>query len=189
MRKIILTVATTLDGFIEGPHGELDWLMKDPSVDFADILNEILLDVDAIFYGRVSYELWGNYRPGPEASDRLKAAYELQHSKQKYVFSRTIGNDDTQAIFLNGDLEKNVRQILKQRGKNIWLYGGANLLTQFINLGLVDIYRMAVHPVLIGAGKPLFQNVQQQVNLRLEKATTSATGVVVMSYNFIKTNP
>ena len=117
MRKIILTVATTLDGFIEGPNGELDWLVKDPDTDFGDILASILADVDAIFYGRVSYGHWGNYQPGPEASGKLKAAYALLHSKQKYVFSRTTGKDNTKAIFIRNDLENNVQRILHQPGK------------------------------------------------------------------------
>ena len=186
MRKIILTLATTLDGFIEGPNGELDWLVKDPSIDFGDILSNILADVDAIFYGRVSYNTWGNYQPGQEASDKLKAAYASLHSKQKYVFSRTTGNDDTKTIFFKNDLEKNVRRILEEPGKNIWLYGGASLVSSFINLGLIDIYRLAVHPVIIGAGKPLFQNIGHRVDLRLETAAPSGIGIIMLTYNAIK---
>jgi len=186
MRKIILTVATTLDGFIEGPNGELNWLVKDPTTDFGDILNNILADVDTIFYGRVSYDRWGHYQPGEDAGEKLKAAYALLHSKQKYVFSRTTGNDDTKTVFIPNDLEMNVRKILQQPGKNIWLYGGASLVSSFANLGLVDIYQLAVHPVIIGAGKPLFQNIRQRINLQLESATPSRSGVVVLSYTSIK---
>jgi dihydrofolate reductase len=72
MRKIILDLAVTLDGFIEGPNGEIDWIVSDGETDFGDILNEILVDIDTIFYGRVSYELWGNYRP-PENVSSIRA--------------------------------------------------------------------------------------------------------------------
>jgi dihydrofolate reductase len=77
VRKLILNLAITLDGFIEGPNGEIDWLVRDPEVDFGDILNEILSDKDAIFYGRVSYDKWGNFQPDADASSKIKEAYEL----------------------------------------------------------------------------------------------------------------
>lgn len=86
MRKIILNLAVSLDGIIEGPNGELDWLVRDESIDFADILNDILSDKDIIFYGRISYEKWGNYEPEGNVSSKLKAAYQLLHSKTKICF-------------------------------------------------------------------------------------------------------
>ena len=100
MRKVILNLAVTLDGFIEGPNGEIDWLVRDEKTDFADILADILKDIDVIFYGRVSYEKWGNYFPEDNARQKLKNAYQLLHSKQKYVFSRSKTNDN-KAIFIN----------------------------------------------------------------------------------------
>src|SRR6266480_2718295 len=128
MRKIILNLAVTLDGFIEGPNGELDWLVRDEETDFGDILNEILLDKDIIFYGRISYERWGNYQPAENTSPKLRKAYGLLHSKMKYVFSRTKTNDNTNAIFINSDIKERVREIKQQPGKNIWLYGGGKLI-------------------------------------------------------------
>ena len=88
MRKIILNLTLTLDGFIEGPNGEIDWIVGDSSTDFGDILDEIIRDKDAIFYGRKSHELWGNYSP-EQGSQKLKDAYALMHTKTKYVFSET----------------------------------------------------------------------------------------------------
>ena len=100
MRKIILNLTLTLDGFIEGPDGEIDWIVSDNSVDFGDILHEIISDKDAIFYGRKSYELWGNYSP-EQGSQKLKDAYAIMHSKTKYVFSESKTSDDTNAVFIN----------------------------------------------------------------------------------------
>src|SRR5687768_3430467 len=159
MRKIILNLAISLDGFIEGPNGEIDWLVRDESIDFADILNDILSDKDIIFYGRVSYEKWGRYEPEGNASSKLKAAYNLLHSKTKYVFSRTKQNDNSKAIFINSNIKEKVQEIVRQPGNNIWLYGGSKLTTTFINLDLVDVYKLAVHPVILGRGKPLFENI------------------------------
>lgn len=88
MRKIILNLAITLDGYIEGQHGERDWLVRGEQIDFGDILQDILRDKDAIFYGRISYEKWGNTLPEERASQKIKDAYKLLHSKQKYVSQR-----------------------------------------------------------------------------------------------------
>lgn len=181
MRNVILNLATSLDGFIEGPNGELDWLFRDASVDFGDILTEILSDKDAIFYGRVSYEKWGNFSPD-DASPKIDAAYKKLHSLQKYVFSKTMSGDDTDAIFINSSIEEVVREIKGRSGKNIWLYGGGKLITTFLNLDLVDEYRLAVHPVIIGEGKPLFENIKDRHRLKLVEAKPHPSGVILLNY-------
>jgi len=181
MRKIILDLAVTLDGYIEGPNGEIDWLVKDETIDFGDILINILADIDIIFYGRVSYEKWGNYHPGDNASKKLKAAYDLLHSKTKYVFSTTKTSDD-KAIFINANIKQQVQEIVQQPGKNIWLYGGGKLITTFINLDLVDVYRLAVHPVILGSGSPLFKDIKERALLELRDAKAFNSGVVLLNY-------
>ncbi len=181
MRKIILDLAVTLDGYIEGPNGEIDWITGDTQTDFADIIKDILVGIDAIFYGRISYELWGNYRPEEEAGTKLKEAYELLHSKKKYVFSTTMA-DDGKATIIRSDIEKKVQEILKQPGENIWLYGGGKLTTTFINLGLIDVYRLAVYPVILGSGKPLFEDIETRTNLKLIDVKPSESGILLLNY-------
>lgn len=181
MRKIILDVAVTLDGFIEGPNGEIDWIVEDNETDFGDVLTDILDGIDTIFYGRISYEKWGNYSPEGDVSQKLKEAYELLHSKKKYVFSTTQSGDG-EATFIHSDIKENVDQILQAPGENIWLYGGGKLLTSFINLGLVDVFRLAVQPVILGKGLPLFANIEQRVNLQLMEATTTKSGMLLLKY-------
>jgi dihydrofolate reductase len=106
----------------------------------------------------------------------------LLHSKQKYVFSTTKANDNSKAIFINSNIEENILNILKQPGKNIWLYGGGKLTTTFINLGLVDIYRLAVHPVILGSGKPLFKDIKNRISLKSGNAIVSESGVILLTY-------
>jgi dihydrofolate reductase len=132
MRDIILDLAVSLDGFIEGPNGETDWcIMED---DFPGFLSGI----DTIFYGRVSYDTWGNYTPEAIAGLTEQVLWREVHSKQKYVFSRE-SRFDKNAIFISNDIAEKVMEIKKQEGKDIWLYGGANLIRSFITLGLIDI--------------------------------------------------
>jgi dihydrofolate reductase len=96
-RRIILDLAVTLDGFIEGTNGEIDWCIMDSDMGFIDFLNQI----DTILYGRKSYELWGEYTPETDVSETEQELWDLVHSKQKYVFSRTKKGTDDKAIFIN----------------------------------------------------------------------------------------
>jgi dihydrofolate reductase len=88
MRKVILNLAITLDGFIEGLNAEMDWLVRDEETDFGDIFNEILSDKDVIFFGRISYDKWGNFQPDENASQKTKDAYKLMRSKQSKILKQ-----------------------------------------------------------------------------------------------------
>lgn len=178
-RRIILDVAVTLDGLIEGKNGEVDWCMMDPEMGFINFLDQI----DTILYGRKSYDLWGQFTPGTEDSDTEKEIWALVHSKEKYVFSRTQNGSDNKAIFINDNLLEEVNKLKEKPGKDIWLYGGASLNTTFINLGLVDEYRLSVHPVILGEGKPLFIDIKQRLNLKMVNTKTFSSGVVQLIYH------
>lgn len=177
MRKIILDLAVTLDGFIEGPNGEVDWCIMDDDMDFGGFLSSI----DTLFYGRVSYDMWGNFQPDANASETEKSIWSSVHSKKKYVFS---GNpkQDNNATFITSDVAEKVAEIQRQDGKDIWLYGGAKLIKTFIHLNLIDIYRISVHPTVLGAGKPLFENLKERINLKLVGVNRFRSGVVQLIY-------
>ena len=104
------------------------------------------------------------------------------HSKKKYVFSKDPEKDGI-AKYISSDIPSSVNEIKSQPGKDIWLYGGAGIITTFINMGLVDSYLLAVHPVILGAGKPLFSNIQHRVGLSLDNITSSKSGVVLIEYS------
>lgn len=181
MKKIILDLATTLDGFIEGPNGEIDWCIMDDDMDFDGFLSNI----DTIFYGRVSYDSWGNYQPDAKASPEEIKLWEAVHSKKKFVFSSQV-RDDQNATFINTDIVEKVEEIKRQGGKDIWLYGGAGLIKTFIQSNLIDIYRISVHPVALGSGKPLFEDMKERLNLRLLKTNAFRSGVVQLIYEPVK---
>lgn len=177
MRKVILDLAVTLDGFIEGPNGEVDWCIMDDDMDFQGFL----VGIDTILYGRVSYEMWGNYEPDPNASETEKAIWEAVHSKNKIVFS-SKPHQDGKATFITSGIPEKIAEIKQQVGKDIWLYGGAKLITSFIHHGLIDIYRISVHPTVLGAGKPLFQDLKERINLQLIDVNRFKSGVVQLIY-------
>lgn len=180
MRKIILDLAVTLDGFIEGPNGEIDWCIMDEEMNF----DAFLADIDTIFYGRISYDLWGNYQPQDTDPPAIQQLFAAIHGKQKIVFSRTQQShpDDGQVLFISDNIESQVNTIKNSPGKNIWLYGGASLITTFIASNLIDEYRLSVHPVALGKGKPLFETIQQRLNLSLIQTKVFQSGVVQLCY-------
>lgn len=178
-RRIILDLAVTLDGFIEGPNGEVDWCIMDSEMGFIDFLNQI----DTILYGRKSYNLWGQFTPENEDSDMEKEMWDIIHRKEKYVFSTTQKGTDNKATFISDDIAEEVAQLKKKPGKDIWLYGGAGLITTFMNLGLVDEFRLSVHPVILGEGRPLFTDLKQRVNLKLVRTRNFSSGVVQLIYH------
>ena len=177
MKKVILNLAVTLDGFIEGPKGEIDWCIMDDDMEF----DAFIASIDTMFYGRVSYDAWGNYEPDVTASPAEKAMWEGIHSKNKFVFS-SQDRQDEKATFISDDIANKVAEIKKQGGKDIWLYGGASLIKTFIDLGLIDVYKISVHPVVLGSGKPLFEDLKGRIGLKLTDVRIFKSGVVELTY-------
>lgn len=178
-RKVILDLAVTLDGLIEGKNGEVDWCIMEPEMDFPKFLHQI----DTILYGRKSFDLWGDYAPGEDATPEYMEMWDIVQQKEKYVFSRTKKYDDGKVHYINEPVGEVVQSLKSVPGKDIWLYGGAELITSFINEQLVDEFQLSVHPVVLGEGKPLFKDIQERVNLKLVKSRTFPSGVVQLIYS------
>lgn len=168
MRKIILGLAVSLDGFIEGPNGEYDWCFTDQDYGLSDFFKQI----DTIFMGRKSYEL----------AQRMEGENPWK-GMTTYVFSNSLKEvKDENVKLITGDIEKQVNDVRKQPGKDIWMFGGAELLTYFVNNGWIDEYWLSVHPIILGAGKPLFQNIASRKKLRLTDHKIYETGLVSLRY-------
>lgn len=182
MKRIILNLAVTLDGYIEGPNGEIDWCIMDDDMNF----DAFIESVDTIFYGRVSYDLWGNFQADENTGSAEKIMWQNIHSKKKFVFS-SQNRTNEKATFISSDIANKVAEIKEQGGKDIWLYGGANLIKTFINWGLIDIYKISVHPVALGSGKPLFEDLKERVELKLTETRVFKSGVVELTYEPKKT--
>jgi dihydrofolate reductase len=129
----------------------------------------------------VSYDAWGNFHPDTNAGPDEHTIWNEVHSKHKVVFSRHPGKNDS-ATFISSDIAETVNGMKKQTGKDIWLYGGASLIKTFIREGLIDVYRISVHPTVLGSGKPLFEDLKERLELRLIQANTFKSGVVQLIY-------
>ena len=173
MRKVILGVAVSLDGFIEGPNGEYDWCLTDQDYGLSDFFKR----VDTIFVGRKTYEMSLGMEGGDAGLPQFK----------EYIFSTTLSNVKDGAVLIKDNIKNEVEKIKKEKGKDIWLFGGASLTTSFMNLRLVDELSLAFHPILLGSGKPLFQHIQDRINLTLLDTKTYSSGLVSLTYSIENT--
>ena len=168
MRRIRYQVAASLDGYIAGPKGEFDWIMMDPEIDFHELFSQF----DTMLVGRKSFEVIA--QQGDDGMYGMKVL----------VFSRKLRQKDHPDVTI---VAKNVKRTLsalrKQRGKDIWLFGGGLLFRSLLDLGLVDSVEIAVIPVLLGGGIPLLPPPAKQAKLKLTgHKVYKKSGIVALEY-------
>jgi len=175
MRKIIAGFATSIDGFIEGPKGEIDWIIYDKE-QFKELAQH-WKRMDAMFYGRKTYLSVQKMSQGVDS----KQANPFAHMKH-YVFSETLTAVKDEFILIKGDLKAEVEKIRNQPGKEIAVFGGAELLSSLLNLDLVDELTLAICPVLLGKGKPFFPFVEKRINWSVKEVKSFASGLTSITY-------
>ena len=185
MRKVILFNMVTLDGFFEGPNGEIDWHNVDE--EFNEFAVHQVNTADGLIFGRVTYELMASYWPTPAAQAADPIVAEKMNTMPKIVFSRTLNSVDwNNTRLVKGDAAEEISKIKQQPGRDLLIFGSADLASNLTNLGLIDEYRIMVNPVVLGKGNPLFKDIKEKLNLRLLKTKTFGNGNVLLYYEPIK---
>jgi dihydrofolate reductase len=168
MRKLIHFVHQSVDGYIEGPNGEFDWPVVGPEL--SGYGRELDEQVDAILYGRVVWEMMSAFWPQAESisNDPHDLAYApIWRAKPKFVVSSTLATADWNTTVIGGNAAEQVRALKQLPGKDIVLMGGAKLAAELARHGLIDEYRIVVHPVLLGGGRLLFEEQRTRAGLTL----------------------
>lgn len=187
MRKLKLQVQMTIDGFVAGPNGELDWMSFQPWDDqLTAFVNELTDSSDTILMGRNMTDGFVNYwegvvNSGPENPEFTFA--QKMVNTPKVVFSRTL----TQSVWNNttvarGDLADEVNRLKRLPGKDIIVYGGATFVSSLIQHGLIDEFYLCINPAAIGKGMPIFAALDHRQHLTLVNATPFDSGEVVLHY-------
>lgn len=175
MRKVILYMHVSLDGFVATPDGDLEWIFGNYDDDLKQWTINLLSQVDTHVLGRVNYEAQAGY--WPTATDELAP---LVNESTKVVFAKSLSTVDWQNTRLaTGGLAEEIAALKEEPGKNIYVSGGARLAQSVSRLGLVDEYHLVVHPIALGAGLPLFSD---RINLKLLSTKEFETGPVAMVY-------
>ena len=185
MRKLIFFMHTSLDGFVAGLNGEMDWIKVDDAMfDFVGTMTD---KADAALYGRVTYQMMESY--WPTAGEKPNASkHDIEHSLwynsvSKIVLSKTIkevGLKNTKVISEN--ITDNINKLKQQEGKNILIFGSPSASNSVLNKGLVDEFWIFVNPVLLGQGIPLFKDISESIKLSLIETKTFDIGVIALHY-------
>lgn len=196
MRKVIVSMNLSLDGFMSGRQRELDWHLGSWGSDMSERLTKELTGADTLLLGRITYEAMAAYWQQVEIDSffpRADIAYAVMlNTTRKVVYSRTLSvlpwNNSRRA---KGDLRKVVALLKEPRPgpeKNILVYGSGQLVSALGDLGLVDEYHLWVHPVVLGQGMPMFSSRPDKVSMALEQMQTFKSGVVWFRY-IVNKNP
>jgi dihydrofolate reductase len=179
----------SLDGFVCGPNGEMDWIQLGDEM--WDYVTDITNSADTALFGEVTYHMMEDY--WPTAAQKPGASkHDIDHAKwvnnaSKIVFSKMLQEvhwDGTRIV--RNHIAEEMRKLKEQPGKNLLMLGSPGLAHSFMELGLIDEYRININPVVIGAGKALFKNIKEKMNLKLAGEKTFSTGVVALHYELIK---
>jgi len=185
MRKLKLQVQTTIDGYMAGPQGEMDWLAFDWDDQLKDYVTALTEPVDTIVLGR---RLAEGFIPhwaavAADANNPELTAGQKFTNTPKVVFTRTLEQSPwSNTELAKDDLVTEITQLKAQTGGDIMAYGGATFVSALIKHGLIDEYHLFVNPTAIGRGLPIFGEAESKLALKLVKATPSSCGIVVLHY-------
>jgi dihydrofolate reductase len=185
MRKIIMLMHVSLDGFVAGPNGEMNWIKIDDEM-FEDV-GKLTQHADTALYGRITFQMMESYWP-TAAETPNPSKHTIEHSRWanesiKIVFSKTLTSTNWQhTVFISDDIPQQMEAFKKQPGKNALLIGSPGVSQVFIQHNLIDEYWLNVNPVILGEGIPLFADKSKQIDLELISQREYKPGVMGLHY-------
>jgi dihydrofolate reductase len=191
MRKLVLFMHVSLDGFAADENKGLGWISYDN--DLQQYADGIVATVGSPVYGRVTYEMMEGYWPtvlnDPNESERNRAHAQWVDKVTKIVFSKTMKKAEwNNTIVINDNIAEEINKLKQQPGKDLVIFGSPGLAHSLMELDLIDEYQLTLNPVLLGNGIPMYQQIKNKTNLQLIKATPLKNGVVGLHYTVKKEN-
>lgn len=185
MRKIISFMHISLDGFVAGPNGEMDWIKVDEEI--FDHVGKRISKGDTALYGRVTYDMMEGY--WPTAGDSPTASkHDIEHSQwyknaHKVVLSKKLaGKNLTNTTVISDDILYRINEIKQKGSEDILLFGSPTATHSLIQLGLIDGYWLFVNPIVLGQGIPLFKGIKDKEQLKLLATKQFTNGVTELNY-------
>ena len=185
MRKLVLFMHTSLDGFVAGPNGEMDWITVDEEM--FDYAGERTNQADTALYGRLTYEMMESY--WPTAADQPGATkHDIEHSRwynkvTKVILSRTMkGTNLPNTKIISENIANEIIQLKQAPGQDILIFGSPSASHSLMAESLIDDYWLFVNPILLGEGMPLFKGIKNRTRLKLVETIPFSSGVVCLHY-------
>ena len=177
MARLIMWNLMTLDGFVEGPNRDISWHEDVWGEELDRLSTEQLNAAGGLLFGRVTYELMAGHWPNATG-----AVAEFMNAAPKYVFSRTLQQSAwNNTRMFSADVVDTVTQLKRDAPKDLFLFGSADLASHLIPHGLIDEFRIAVNPIILGGGTPLFKQ-GDRTKLKLLDSRALSTGIVILRY-------
>ncbi len=191
MRKIIVTMWMTIDGYVAGPNGEMDWIGELYDEAMGTYEYNLISSADTLLLGRETYQSfagsWPHVPDNPDAPEGEKAYARRVNAMRKLVFSRTLESVEwNNSTLVKEVVPEDIERLKQEPGRDMVIYGSVSLVQTLTNLGLIDEYQILVHPVLLGSGKPLFQDIEHETKLKLVETRAHPSGVVLLTYQLRK---
>jgi dihydrofolate reductase len=185
LRKLKLQVQMSVDGYIAGPNGEMDWLVWNWDDKLKEYVNELTESVDSILLGRKMAEgfisHWSDVMTKPDHPDYTFAKKMIEIPK--VVFTKTLNKSEwVNTDIATGDLTDEINKLKRQNGKDIIVYGGASFDSSLIKAGLIDEFYLFVNPAAIGNGITIFKDLNEMLKFTLAKSIPFDCGVVLLHY-------
>jgi dihydrofolate reductase len=182
MRTLKLQVQMTVDGYIAGSNGQMDWMVWDWDNELKKYVKEITEPVDCIVLGRkLAQGFIPHWASNPEGEDTW--GVDKMNKTPKIIFTKTLEKSEwDNSRLAKGDLVDEITKLKKQDGMDIIAYGGATFVSALINKGLIDEFHLFINPALIGSGMTIFKELDSRQNLTLVKAKSFDCGIVVLNY-------
>jgi dihydrofolate reductase len=190
MRKLKLQVQLSIDGFMAGPSGEMDWLIWNWDDELKEYVRTLTESVDTILLGRKLAEgfipTWASRieMPGDEETEFA----QKMTNTYKVVFTKTLdasasaANGWNNTVVENGNLLEEVQHLKSMQGNDIIVYGGGNFVSNLISENLIDEFHLFINPVVLGKGMSIFNEIKQQRKMELKTAIPFKCGVVMLNY-------
>ncbi len=187
MRKLNLQMQVSVDGFVAGINGELDWMLFNWDDVITNYVIELTGSMDTIVLGRKLAEgfipYWKNV--ATDTAHAEHAAGKIFTDTKKIVFSKTLKNSLWENTTLQNDIET-IKHLKNKEGKDIMVYGGASFVASLIKHDLIDEYHLFINPVAINNGLRIFDTLTGNKKLTLMKATSSTTGIIILHYEPVR---
>ena len=185
MRKVMLLMHVSLDGFTAGPHSEMEWIAVDDEM--WSYVTAITDTADTVIFGRQTYQGMASYWPTaaeqPHATQHDKDHARWVNAAHKLVVSSTLDQVQWQpSTLVKGNIAEEITRLKQQPGKNLLMIGSPKLAQSFLRAGLIDELWLNVNPVVLGSGVPLFAGLEEQIPLKLLGAKTFRSGVIGLHY-------
>lgn len=185
MRKLILFMHASLDGFVAGPKGEMDWINVDDEI--FDYVGSRINESETALYGRVTYQMMEAYWP-TAAEQPMASKHDIEHSRWyksvgKVVLSKSMqGQQLGNTTIISDNLSDNINKLKRQPGKDILIFGSPTAAHSLMEYDLIDDFWLFLNPILIGVGVPLFSQIKDTTKLNFLSSNVFSSGVIALHY-------